>query len=70
MVYPTLEQVETADREQLGRWYRHLPSPGTHALRVNFEEVLTKEAKIMDRICERFKALGMFSPELSKKIGW
>ena len=73
MIYPSLEQVETADREQLDRWYRHLPSPGTAAINESqetFKEVSAKEVKIMNGICERFKAMGMFTPELSKKIGW
>jgi len=28
MNYPTLQQVENADRVQLGKWYRYLRSPG------------------------------------------
>ena len=56
--FPTLEQVEKADREQLGRWYRFLPAGDS-----------SEEQKIMDRLAERFKKLGGMTPELSKRIG-
>jgi len=58
-MYPVQEQVEKADREQLARWHRFLPCPET-----------TEEADIMEEIEERFEAMGGFTPELSKKIGW
>ena len=71
MSYPTIEEVEKADRVQLARWYRFLPSPGTRAIgKENFEEVLDAEVKIMNRIVEKFKELGFFTPEISKQIGW
>jgi hypothetical protein len=81
MNYPTLSEVDAADHEQLGRWYRFLPSPGDTFLRNNGPDLdsveqdcyqlhLDSEIAIMNRICERFKALGMFTPELSKKVGW
>ena len=72
MNYPTLEQVETADREQLAKWYRFLPSPGLGGsvdIGGNYTDRLLQEANIMTKICERFKAMGMFTPELSKQIG-
>jgi hypothetical protein len=56
--FPTIEQVETADKEQLARWYRFLPSGETAA-----------NQKIMRRIAERFEKLGGMNAELSKKIG-
>jgi hypothetical protein len=56
--FPTIEEVERADREQLARWYRFLPSGETAA-----------DQKIMKRIAERFEKLGGMNPELSKKIG-
>jgi hypothetical protein len=56
--FPTLEQVEKADKEQLARWYRFLPSGETVA-----------DQKIMERIAERFEKLGGMTAELSKKIG-
>jgi hypothetical protein len=73
MKYPTLEAVEKADREQLCRWHRFLPSPGWSALdkaMEDFQKQVTSEAKIMDRIEERFKQMGGFNTELSKLIGW
>jgi hypothetical protein len=73
MVYPTMEEVERADQEQLCRWYRFLPSPGTSALTRHpdiFNELLKEQSKIIDRIIERWSEGGRFTPGLSKKIGW
>ena len=56
--FPTLEQVEKADKEQLARWYRFLPSGETIA-----------DQKTLRRIAERFDKLGGMTTELSKKIG-
>lgn len=71
MTYPTLEQVNAADRRQVCTWYRSLASPGWWAVgKEDFREVLEREAKVMDRICERLKELGGFTPEISKSIGW
>ena len=56
--FPTVEEVEKADKEQLGRWYRFLPSGET-----------TADQKIMKRIAERFDKLGGMTSELKKKIG-
>lgn len=73
MRYPTLEQVEKADREQLGSWYRFLPSPGMNHLEKHRDEyikLLVKETEIMKKICERFTISGGFDSDLSKKIGW
>ena len=56
--FPTVEEVEKADKEQLARWYRFLPS-GEPA----------GDQKIMKRIAERFENLGGMTVELSKKIG-
>jgi hypothetical protein len=56
--FPTIEAVEKADKEQLARWYRFLPSGDTAA-----------DQKIMGRIAERFDKLGGMTRELSKKIG-
>lgn len=67
-MYPTLEEVETADQLQLAQWYRFLKSPGSSAIgQDNFEDVLEQEVKTMNRIRERFEG---FTPELSKSIGW
>jgi len=56
--FPTNEDVEKADKEQLARWYRFLPSGETAA-----------DQKIMKRIAERFEKLGGLTPELSRRIG-
>jgi hypothetical protein len=56
--FPSIEEVDKADKEQLARWYRFLPSGETAA-----------EQKIMKRIAERFEKVGGMTPELSKKIG-
>ena len=56
--FPTIEEVERADKEQLARWYRFLPSGEPAA-----------DQKIMKRIAERSEKLGGMTPELSKKIG-
>ena len=71
MTYPTILEVETADRIQLCRWWRFLQSPGTEAIgRKNFQVVLDRQVEIMDRIAERMKDVGGFTPEISKKLGW
>lgn len=71
MEYPTLEQVESADREQLCRWTRFLKSPGMEAAgRPDFEEVLQAQLKILNRIIERRDSAGGFTPSISKRIGW
>ena len=56
--FPIIEEVERAEKEQLARWYRFLPSGDTAA-----------DQKIMKRIAERFEKLGGMTAELSKKIG-
>ena len=56
--FPTIEEVERADKEQLARWYRFLPSGETAA-----------DQKIMKRIAKRFEKLGGMTAELSEKIG-
>jgi hypothetical protein len=74
MRYPTLAEVESSDKEQLARWYRFLPSPGYNLLTNMPDEesdiALAAQSAIVDRIFERFNAMGGFTPELSKKIGW
>ncbi len=56
--FPTIEEVEKADKEKLARWYRFLPSGETAA-----------DQKLMMRIAERFEKLGGMTEDLSKKIG-
>lgn len=59
MQYPTLEEVEKADREQICRWYRFLPTPKTD-----------RQGELLHTILTRFKELGGFTPEISKRLGW
>lgn len=71
--YPTLELVEAADIVQLCTWTRFLASPGAGAInksRNTFYAVMGEEVKILERIMERQKELGGWTPELSKLIGW
>ena len=56
--FPNINEVEKADKDQLARWYRFLPSGESEA-----------DQKIMKRIAERFEKLGGMTPDLSKKIG-
>ena len=56
--FPTFKQVEGADKEQLARWYRFLPSGETAV-----------DQKILRRIAARFEKLGGMTAELSEKIG-
>ena len=57
--FPTMQEVEKADREQLARWYRFLPCGDT-----------PEQKKICDSIAERFKKLGGMTPALEKQIGF
>lgn len=59
MPFPTISQVETATREELCRWWRYLRSPKTE-----------QEVAVNHRIAQRFKEVGGFTPEISKRIGW
>lgn len=70
MRYPTLEQVDQASKYQLGYWIRFLPSPGMEYIGYqNFQEKLDEEVIVMNKILEKFNALGGWSLELSKQIG-
>jgi hypothetical protein len=57
--FPTMEQVEEADREQLARWHCFLPEPEA-----------ASEQNIMDRIADRLLNTGGLTPGLSEKIGF
>ena len=71
MKYPTLDEIETADRIQIARWYRYLPSPGVNFLgKDNFNEMCNFQAMLMHRINARFVELGGMTSELSKIISW
>ena len=70
-MYPTIEAVEEADIVLLCRWTRFLESPGWSAIGTpEFKERIKSEATIMNRILERQKELGGWTPEISKLIGW
>lgn len=58
-MYPTLDEVRKADREQICRWYRFLPSDSKG-----------NDPAIMARIVKRFNDFGGFTPEISKRVGW
>lgn len=69
--YPTLDEIEQADRITIARWYRYLPSPGVNFLgEDNFLIMCNYQAMLMNRINERFVELGGMTPELSKLISW
>ena len=73
MEYPTIEEVEKASHEQICRWWRFLKSPGQSAIgkgRPLFEEIGQREMLVMNRIAERLKEFGGFTPTISKRIGW
>ena len=59
MKYPTLEEVENADHEQICRWMRFLKVSGN-----------PEEQKVIVRLCERCDEFGGFTTVISKKIGW
>jgi hypothetical protein len=61
MNYPTMEEVERADREQLCRWWRFLRSADVHS---------REEMMIQDRYQERYREVGGMTPAISKRIGW
>lgn len=57
--FPTMEEVEKANRRQLARWHRFLLSANT-----------PERKKILHRVAERFKKLGGVTTEVSTKIGF
>lgn len=76
MKYPTIEEVNAADHEQLARWSRFLPSPGQSLNRLarhspEWEGAFDREREVSCRVQERFYGeCGGWNPELSKRIGW
>jgi len=73
MKYPTLEEVKKADKVQLGKWLRFLPSAGTDLKYsdLNFEKEREQQSVVMQTIFDTFhKDMGGWEPWLSKQIGW
>ncbi len=59
MEYPTIEQINIADRFTLCKWYRFLPCAETE-----------KEIELINLINDKLKLAGGFTPEISKSLGW
>jgi hypothetical protein len=57
--YPTMDQLDQADRITVCRMYRFLPSPTNR-----------EEEAILAKVAERFRKLGGMTPAISKQIGW
>lgn len=76
MNYPTAEEVLAADRIQICRWWRFLPSPGAvsqdngELSEAEFRQILAQQQTIMNLIAKRFDEVGGFTPEISKLIGF
>lgn len=71
MKYPTVDEINVASREQLGRWIRFLPSPGMSAFGTDqVTEVASLESELLASMIERFNSLGGWNAALSKSIGW
>jgi hypothetical protein len=58
VVFPTLEQIEKASREELAWWYRFLTPTNDD------------EQKIIEAVSKKFKAQGGMTLELSHRIGF
>lgn len=68
--YPSSEMVQNADRVQLGRWLRFLPSPGIdHIGQPNFTSKFDEEILTLDSIQDRFVEMGGWTPAVSKAVG-
>jgi hypothetical protein len=66
-----MAEVNGANRLQLGRWFRFLPSPGMDWTDdKDFKEKMISEGLIMEHILVRFDYLGGMDTMLSKQIGW
>jgi hypothetical protein len=59
MKYPSLEEVNAADRFQLCKWHRFLRSPENE-----------KEVELNHLMFKMWEEAGGFTPEISKAIGW
>ena len=79
MHYPTLTEVEAADRLQLAKWYRFLPLPIMFWMlakkKKDTDEFAMRDThdrytEIMDCIVKRFVEAGGWDVELSEQVGW
>ncbi len=70
MEYPTVEEVNEADREQLARWFRKLqpPASGFSYKDENYIEKYTLRVDTLLLIIERFNELGGMSDEIYEKL--
>lgn len=59
MKYPTQEKIYLADRIQICKWHRFLPSPSSE-----------RQAELLSIIEYRYKELGGMTSEISKLIGF
>lgn len=67
MNYPTIDQIKSADRLTICRWWRFLPlNWGLKAADDNLEKAL----ELQDALSKRYKEVGGFNTEISKKVGW
>lgn len=85
MKYPTMQEVEAADKKQLATWHRFLPSPGAvysdkaPATTLNadaqeetgeqWQERSDREFAILGRITARLTDAGGWDAQLSKEVG-
>jgi hypothetical protein len=53
--------IDSMTREEMCRLYRYCPAGHPY---------FTRGSPVADYFEERFRSLGGFSPEISKKIGW
>lgn len=72
MKFPTDKQVDEADIVQLRRWHMHLPVPGFSGIPEGVEWVdqARAEQRILNRIEERIKELGGWSPLAMRSAQW
>lgn len=66
--YPkTIEEIKSADRETICRWWRFLPlNWASEVTNEDFEKAM----ELNNALSNRFDEVGGFTPSLSKKIGW
>lgn len=68
--YPTLEQVEAADRNQIYTWYLLLPFPRWIKDRKTKQYFIDPQGgpEIIKRIKERWEELGGYDIELAREV--